>query len=322
MNKQQSKSWLKRTGVWLLWVLLVQLILINISAAFHAAKLTRFYEDEPVREHQLPSNNFFKKTWRLMAGKKYPKSTIAYFPYLPYDTVYLATKNGLQIEAWQMKADSSKGTVILFHGLGSNKGDVLDVAYEFLNMGYNTLLVDFRAHGNSDGSVCTIGFKETEEVKLAFEYVKNNGEKNIILWGISMGASVIAKAVYDYELHPQKIILDMPFASLQDHLKARARILGFPQKPFAFFVTFWVGAERGYWGYGYRVPKYVSAINCPVLVQWGRLDHYVNEAEIKKVFNALKGPDKKLVIYENSGHVSLSWSENERWKNEMDSFLK
>lgn len=322
MNKQKSGGRLKRTGVWILRVLLVQLILINISAAFHAAKLTHFYDDESVRNSKPSSGTIFLRTWRLMTGKKYPKSQIGYFPYRPYDTVFFTTKNGLKIEAWQMNADSSKGTVILFHGLGSNKGDILNEAYEFLNMGYNTLLVDFRAHGNSEGSVCTLGFKESEEVQLAFDYIKNKGEKNIVLWGMSMGSAVIAKAIYDYDLHPQKIILDMPFASLQDHLRARARVLGFPPEPFAFFVTFWTGAERGYWGYGYRVSKYVSKINCPVLLQWGKLDVYVTEREIQQIFNGITQPGKKLVIYEKSGHVPLVWSENEKWKNETAAFLK
>ena len=173
--------------------------------------------------------------------------------------------------------ESNLGTVILFHGLGSNKGNVLGEAFEFNSFGYNTMLVDMRAHGNSEGIVSSIGYKESEEVKLAYDHVSKKGEKNIVLWGMSLGAVIISKAIWQYDLKPQKIILEMPFDRLQDHIRARARISGFPGEPFGFFVTFWTGLEQGYWGYGHKTSRYVKNINCPVLLQWGNSDEYVIE---------------------------------------------
>ncbi len=92
---------------------------------------------------------------------------------------------------------------------------MLAEAYEFRYQGYNVLMVDFRAHGNSGGNTTTIGVREAEEVKLAYDYVSQMGEKKIILWGSSMGAVAIAKAVADYDIKPAGVILEMPFASLQ-----------------------------------------------------------------------------------------------------------
>ena len=70
-----------------------------------------------------------------MTGKKLAKSLIQYYPGTPYDTIQLTTPKGLKLEAWYMKADSAKGTVILFHGLNSNKGNAIGEAYEFLSLG-------------------------------------------------------------------------------------------------------------------------------------------------------------------------------------------
>jgi hypothetical protein len=86
---------------------------------------------------------------------------------------------------------------------------MLDEAYEFRYWGYNVMLVDFRGHGNSDGEVTTLGMKESEEVKLAFDHISKTGEKNIILWGMSLGAVIITKAIWQYDLKPQKIILEI-----------------------------------------------------------------------------------------------------------------
>ena len=318
----------KKTGIkslrilkWIGSVLLVQLILINISAAFHAYSLTHYYDDDEVRNQQSSQGKPFLRTWRMMTGKKLARSLIQYYPTIPYDTVQLTTANGKKLEAWYIKADSAKGTVILFHGLGSNKGNVLGEAFEFNSFGYNTMLVDMRAHGNSEGIVNSLGYKESEEVKLAYDHVSKKGEKNIVLWGMSLGAVIITKGIWQYDLKPQKIILEMPFDRMQDHIKARARISGFPGEPFGFFVTFWTGIEQGYWGLGHKTSRYAKNINCPVLLQWGNNDEYVLKVETERIFASINSPKKKLEIYEGVGHTPLVYVNQSKWDETVADFL-
>ena len=113
----------------------------------------------------------------------------------------------------------------------------------------------------------------------------------------------------------------MPFASLQDHLKARARVLGFPEQPFAFLVTFWLGIEQGFNGFNHKTTRYVKKIKCPVLMQWGQLDKYVFEKETISIFENIASQQKKLVNYENAGHSSLLQNDPDKWKNEVEKFL-
>jgi alpha-beta hydrolase superfamily lysophospholipase len=322
LKNKKTNSRSSRILKWVGRVLIAQLILINISAAFHAYRFTHYYNDDKIRNQPSSQGKLFLRTWRLMTGKKLARSLIQYYPGTPYDTIQLTTSNGSKLEAWYLKADSAKGTVILFHGLNSNKGNVLGEAYEFLSLGYNAMLVDIRAHGNSEGIVNSIGYKESEEVKLAYDYVSKKGEKNIVLWGMSLGSVIISKAVWQYDLKPQKIILEMPFNRLQDHIEARARISGLPGEPFGFFVTFWTGLEQGYWGYGHNTTKYVQKINCPVLLQWGNADEYVKKNETDKIFNAIRSTKKQLVIYEGAGHGPLLAANEPLWQRSVTEFLK
>jgi alpha-beta hydrolase superfamily lysophospholipase len=319
-DKKVSKKTV-RILKWIGSVLLVQLILINISAAFHAYSLTHYYDNDKIRNQQSSQGKPFLRTWRMMTGKKLARSLIQYYPTIPYDTILFTTANGQKLEAWYMKADSAKGTVILFHGLGSNKGNVLGEAFEFNSFGYNTMLVDMRAHGNSEGIVNSLGYKESEEVKLAYDHVSKKGEKNIVLWGMSLGAVIISKAIWQYDLKPQKIILEMPFDRIQDHIRARARISGFPGEPFGFFVTFWTGLEQGYWGYGHKTSRYAKNINCPVLLQWGNSDEYVLKDETKRIFASINSPKKKLEIYEGAGHGPLISGNHSKWDETVTEFL-
>ncbi len=321
MTKTNTSKYLKSISRWVIRVLIFQLILVNISAAFHAYRITHYYDDEKTRNLSPSNGTIFLRTWRLMTGRKLARSRINYYPEMPYDTVQLATANNNKINGWLIKADSSIGTVILFPGLGSNKSAVLSEAYEFLSMHYNTLLIDIRAHGNSEGIACSLGVKEAEEVRLVFDYIKGTGEKNIILWGISLGSVIITKAIYDYGIEPQKVILEMPFDRLQDHLKARARVLGFPDEPFGFLVTLWAGIEQGYWGFTHKTSRYVKKLYCPVLLQWGANDHYVLEKETKTIFSNIGSKEKNLVIYQKAGHESILNYESAKWKSSVRDFL-
>jgi len=324
MEKQKPKRRLYAVIRWIFWVLLVQFILFNISAALYAYKFTHVVDDISMRKSNS-GGNVFIRTWRLFSGPRQPRSIITEFPVFPCDTVSLKTTSGIVIDAWFAKPDSgARGTVIMFHGIMANKGMLLAEAAEFRSLQYNVMLVDFRAHGNSGGHITTIGVKESEEVKLAYDYVVQLGEKNIFLYGSSMGAVVVSKAMADYGLKPSGVFLEMPFASLQSHVRARARLLGFRgfgEKPFGFLVTLWIGIERGFNGFKDQTARYVSKINCPVLMEWGAADNYVLRYETNGIYNAIASYDKKLVIYDHAGHESLLQHDPAKWRNETNGFL-
>lgn len=154
-----------------------------------------------------------------------------------------------EIECWSIKTSNSKGTIILFHGYGSEKSSLLNKSDEFLKLGYNTLLVDFMGSGGSEGNQTTIGFKEAEEVKTAFEYVEKQGEKSIYLFGNSLGAVAIMKAMSDFNLDAKGIILECPFGSMYKTTCARFSNMNVPSFPMAGLLVFWGGIQNGFWGF-------------------------------------------------------------------------
>lgn len=305
---------------WILWVLVVQAILINISASLNAYRLMHFYNKPPsVRSNS--QQNIFAKTWRLFTGPKAFKSRITITPEFPYTTIELKTSKGISIEAWCNTDTLSKGTVILFHGVSSNKGMILDEANEFKRIGYNVMLVDFRGHGNSGGNVTTMGIRESEEVKLAYNFISQRGEQKILLWGVSMGAIAIMKSIAENNLQPSGVILELPFASLYSYIKAKARTLGFPRQPFGTFVTLWAGIEGGYNGFNYKTIGYAKKINCPVLMQSAGQDNFVSKKEAEDIYKSISSSNKKFVMYEDAGHEFLLKNDPVKWKTEVEDFL-
>jgi alpha-beta hydrolase superfamily lysophospholipase len=305
---------------WVLWVLLFQFVLGNICAAIYAYKFTHFYKSPPSWDVAHPKN-IFDKTWKLFKGPSFGKDANEALPRFPYQQLRLERSDRLKINIWYSPVANAKGTICLFHGLNSNKAYYLKEASTFRNYGFTVLLLDFHGHGKSDGMTTTIGYDEAEEVKLAYDYLASKGEKNIYLFGGSMGAVAIARAVAVYHLSPSGIILDMPFDGLLDHIKARGRSFGFPQNLFALPVTCWIGLESFIPTFKHKTSNYARSIHCPVLLEWGTADHLVTRKETESIFNAITSKKKRLVIYEDGVHSSLLSQDPLKWEKEMQEFL-
>lgn len=309
-------KWLKRIGC----TLLVLFLLVNIVAAFHAYKFTHFYSNAvPVKKPEQMNSG--EKLKAILFGIRYPKAKVIDSLGLPHDTVLLKTADSLQLESWYAKHDSAKGTILMFHGHGSSKSGIIAEARKLYEMGYDVLLTDFRAHGNSEGNTTSIGIYESRDVKAVYDYAKANGEKNIIIWGISMGAATALKAVDEYGIKPSKLILEMPFGSLHSAVQGRMKTMGLPAEPLSTLLTFWGGLEIGSWAFNHRPDLYAKKVNCPVLLQWGAGDKRVTEDETNTLFSNISSHDKVMIKYLQSGHESLFKKETGKWVSVMSFFL-
>ena len=254
----------------------------------------------------------------ILFGIRFVRKPDSILPDTSYETVYLTTEE-LKLQGWMIKVPNAKGTVAMFHGHGGNKSDILTEAKEFRKMGYNTFLLDFRAHGNSEGHTCTIGVKESDDVQLAYNYVKSTGEQHILLWGISLGAAS-TRAISVHHINPEKVILELPFGTLLQAVEGRVKMMHLPAQPLASMLTFWGGIEHGFWAFSDKPAEYVKDIRCPVLLQFAELDNRVSTAEENDINNNLTAP-KKMVIYEGAGHESLCKKETKKWISEVSGFI-
>ena len=304
------------------WTIAGLVILLNIIAIFHAWQFTHFY-DEKGRINKLPeAMNSSEKLRMVLFGVHIAKSATSKYPGVPYGKVMLTGTNKLLLEGWWMQVPNAVGTVILFHGYNGNKGNLLPEAAYFRSLGYNTLLMDFRAHGNSEGLTCSVGYKEAGDVYTAWNFVAGKTNKPIVLWGVSMGAAAILKAVPEYHLTPEKIILECPFATLTDAVKSRMRAVNLPATPLAQILTFWGGIEQGFWGPGWKPSEYAKEIHVPVLYFYGAKDIRVMQHETKEIYSQLGTRDKQLHIFPDAGHQSFCQYDSSTWNTLVKNFLQ
>lgn len=321
-HKNQRKSELINKRNWIKRCLLAFtaiFILMNIVAIFHSYKFTHF-SNKKIEKTKDPQNlTFQEKIKILIFGVSNPRPENEVYPSKNFEIIYL--KSNKAIECWSIKSENAKGTVILFHGFSASKSSMLDKADVFLELGYNALLVDFMGSSGSEGNQTTVGYWEAEQVVACYNYLKDKGEENVILYGTSMGSVAIMKAISDSSLKPNSIIIECPFGSMYKTVCARFDAMNIPSFPMAGLLVLWGGIQNGFWAFGHNPTEYAKKNNCPTLLFYGEKDEKVSRDEIDEIFENIKGK-KKLITFQEAGHENYLNKYKNEWKQHIVQFLE
>lgn len=291
---------------------------MNLVAFFHAYKFTHFTEPTTTKTNSPENLSKLQKLNTLFFGINNPRPENKAVPPWPYEVVKL--KSNKEIDCWSIPIENSKGTVVLFHGFSGEKSSLIDNAKIFKELGYNTLLVDFMGSGNSEGRQTTIGYLEAQQVKTCFNYLSEKGEKNIYLFGTSMGAVAVMKALSDYAINPRGIILECPFGTMYKTVCARFKSMNAPTFPMAGLLVFWGGVQNGFWAFKHKPRDYAKKIKTPTLLLHGAKDPKVSLEEINTIFKNLAG-EKNLKIFDQAGHENYLIKYQDEWKSNVKEFL-
>jgi hypothetical protein len=127
-----------------------------------------------------------------------PKMTLQQTPLqqfgFAFERVSFDATDGTRLQGWWIPAQSrdsgrsvkSTRTVLICHGLAGNKSSQLLLARDLVPAGYNVLVFDFRAHGESAGQTITYGDLERRDVLGAVRWIRaaHAGQSECCLaWG-------------------------------------------------------------------------------------------------------------------------------------------
>ncbi len=137
-------------------------------------------------------------------------------------TVSFKTSDGLKLSGLLIKKTKAKANLLVCHGYQSCKEFVSDFVDMFPD--YNILLFDFRAHGQSQGKLRTLGCHEYKDVIAAIEFLRASTKINksmpnqlpLIILGFSMGGSIALRALQGEPNICDVLILDSAFSNLND----------------------------------------------------------------------------------------------------------
>ncbi len=300
------------------WILLSLFAMVNVAAYNHAYQFTHFSDSSSARK-KPEELSLVEKMKVLLCGIENPRPVNTTTPKPPFETIELQSYQ--RLEGWLIEKENAKGIVVLFHGYTGSKSGNLSYGTAFNRMGYSTLLMDFQGGGGSEGNRTTIGYKESLDVKRSLEYAAQRyPDQEVILFGSSMGAVAILRAVAEYHITPNKIILECPFGTMKATVRKRFEAMKIPSFPFAELLLFYGGLQNGFNAFQHNPILYAGKVNLPTLLMYGSKDQRVTEAEINAIYERLSG-EKVLVSLPNSGHENYLINSEQDWLAGVQSFL-
>lgn len=108
---------------------------------------------------------------------------------LDYESVTLTTADGVELAAWVVPGTNRSGVLVL-HGAGSTRCDVLDQAAVLARSGYTVVLIDARGHGDSGGTAMDFGWYGDLDIAAGTDLLASRPEVDpgrIGVVGFSMG---------------------------------------------------------------------------------------------------------------------------------------
>lgn len=132
--------------------------------------------------------------WGIVSPRHTPLTSTPEQYKLSFESVRFSSWDGTSLAGWFIPAPAKpRGAIILCHGIGGTRESMLLLAATLHQSNYATLLFDFRARGESGGSRCTIGYRETDDLLAAIGYVRSRSDMQQVPLGIlgdSQGGAV------------------------------------------------------------------------------------------------------------------------------------
>lgn len=234
-------------------------------------------------------------------------------PPLPYEQVRLTASDGVRLAGWWIPAERPRATLLLLHGSPHSRLELLPHAPYLHADGYDLLLFDWRAHGESEGEFTSLGFYETRDLAGALDYASGRGHGDVGALAYSMGAATaIREAAGDPRL--RALVADSSLATVEGAIETALPIMtrdrfpifrqGLPAFPFGPLAVHIAEFRTGLRVTDLRVLDQVQAFAPrPLLLIYGTADEFVPPAETLRLFTAAREP-KELLGVAGAGHPS------------------
>ena len=244
------------------------------------------------------------------------------------EDIYVTSRDGLRLHAYYIPAaEKSDKLVLVHHGFTSAAKHNSVHAKFFHEMGYEVILLDLRAHGESEGQYVGFGILDRFDTLKWIEYINGRfgTEISIVLHGTSMGAATVLMALGLPEVRDRvsAVIADCAYTSPAE-VFAHVMERDYHISPFPIVQANELMEKHNV---GYRFDEYstIDALHdnkdIPVMFIHGAEDSFVPTSMSFENYKACE-TKKKLLIVEHAGHASSVFENTELYESAEREFLE
>lgn len=213
-----------------------------------------------------------------------------------YQTLFFTPTAGVRLAAWWVETpEISKKVAILVHGYGDAKVGALAWGPVFRQLGFNLLLLDQRAHGESSGTSITAGVNEADDLDFVINEIRRSHPgrtSEVVLFGASLGGAAVA-LLATRRRDISAVVLDSPTATFESGVTAHARLLNLPgpfvTRPALRLAQYFSGVRFS----TASVLANIEKVNAPTLLILPTLDSFISPQDRLSLTAAL---DRQRVV--------------------------
>jgi len=243
---------------------------------------------------------------------------------LKYEEINILTADGLKLNCWLVKAGpKARGTILFLHGVGDCKIAGIPYARLFYDQGFNTFLYDSRRHGESEGTYCTYGYHEKDDVVRIIDYLSSRSDirlGRLGVFGTSMGAAVaIQAAAADKRI--VAIVAENSFATLRSIFDDYQRRM--IKLPFHYLRN--IVIKRSEFMARFKANdvsplEAVTKIHLPIIFIHCTNDRHINSKYSRMLYNSTDEP-KELFAVEGAAHNNAWQVGGKEYENKLTNFF-
>jgi pimeloyl-ACP methyl ester carboxylesterase len=270
----------------------------------------------------------FLLVWSNTHPPRYPVRTSPAQYGLSFEEVAFSSQDGVELKGWVLPAQGRSGgqgpAVVVCHGLGASKSDFVDLAAHLVSKSFHVLLFDFRAHGESGGRRCSLGYLEKMDLRAALDLIgKREGvdPHRIGVYGFSLGGAVaIMTAAERSDI--KAVVADTAFSNMEEEAThALTRVYHLPRFP---FLSLGKLAYRLMFGFGLEDISPMSAIGRlrgrPILLIAGVGDETIPDAHAGYLYEAA-GQPKELWLIQGAAHGGTLAAAGPEYERRVEEFF-
>lgn len=314
MQKQPKKHhWLR----WLIGLAVTLLIVIFAAGGyfFHVAMV-------PGHKDFISSNTKIVKSDPLYKQKKWFQDV-----HKTRWTIKSATGN-YRLDAWYVPAEKKTNkSVLIAHGFMGNKDQMGAYAALFHQLGYNVLVPDARAQGQSQGKYIGYGWPERyDERKWINKLIKYNGQDSqIVMFGVSMGgATTMMTSGIKLPHQVKAFVEDCGYSSLAAEIDYEAQNLyhlpWLVRKPLEGSLSIINRVANGFYLHDASSTAMLKKNHRPMLLIHGANDDFVPTRMVYQNYQATRGP-KQLWVVKNAAHAKSFATHPKAYQKHVQEFL-
>ena len=226
-------------------------------------------------------------------------------PNFPVEDWMLESFDGLTLKAKKFSpAENSNRWAILVHGYGRDGTYAYDYAEEYLKRGWNVLVPDLRAAGESQGEFITMGALESQDIYDWEEKIfAENPDAKIILHGVSMGAATVLMTAAKNPKNLVAVVEDCGYTSAYEMFTAQLeKIFSLPEYPVMPCANLVCKLKTGVKISDAAPIEVVDKIKVPILFIHGDADKLVPFEMMSELYDKTTSTKEKFVV-NGAGHA-------------------